>query len=195
MPQLRRKNPQSLETPITAELLEARSLLSGAAAVHAAVHHALTPHPAAPTPTPPIKGTLIAEVNFNGGGPTPHPGILSLPALKPVDGATVKGSFTTTAKIGAASFVEKATFSGKVVTAITLGGLTTLTVQPSGGSYAVTVKPPGHPTVTASAAPTTSYTVTVANGRVEEIVAHYKFPASAPGGLANNTVDFDITLG
>lgn len=194
MNRLRRRNAWHLETPIAAEVLETRSLLSGAAAVHAAVHHALTPQVIPPGPTAAVKGTFLATLKVNGSGPAPEAGVVSLQSINPVDGATVKGSFTTSVKTGAASLVEKTTFSGKVVNAVTVAGLTTLTIQPSGGAYAVTVKAPGHATISASAPPTTSYTITIFNGDVTDVTAHYKFSASAGGGLANHTVDFDLSF-
>jgi len=193
MPRLRRRSGEFHFSAIAAEVLETRSLLSGAAAVHAAVHHALTPHPAAPSPTPAVKGTFIAELKINGNL-APEPGVVSLAPLNPVVGGRLKGSFTTSAKIGANSIVEKTTLSGKIVNSASVPGGTSFTIQPSGGSFAVTVKAPGKPSVSASAPFTTSYTVIVSGGIVADITAHYKFGASAGGGLANKTVDFDLVL-
>jgi hypothetical protein len=145
MNQLRRRNDLCLGTPVSAEVLEVRALLSaGAAAVHQA-QHAAALHAAAVTP---LASHPSGSANFflspTGTGLIPGQFTTLKPGHSVGDSVTFKFQGIVTEGPSSVSF--KASFTGKVANVSGPAGDETFSVTPGGGSFAVTFKQKGTPT-------------------------------------------------
>jgi hypothetical protein len=151
MYRMRRRNGASMLSPVAAEVLEGRALLSaGAAAAHAAVHHAQV-HQIVPLHDSGIdpataKPIGVAEVSKNGGTAFPFPGKFTTVKLQSFIDGKVTVKFQSTIKNPGETDVLKLSFTGTVTAIQGVGNTTTFTVQPGGGTLLSTQKRPGEHT-------------------------------------------------
>ena len=194
MPGLRRRSGLSHSCPIAAEVLETRSLLSAAGAVHAAVHHTAAVHDTTITPkatqvlgsaqiflSPSIQGTISGHFT----------------TVKPAQstGAKVTFKFQAVATIGPVTETFKATFAGNITGVNGVGGSEFFTVAPKGGSFLLTIKSPEGPEKFAGKNDTTPLTFKMTGGTFAEVQGTFALsPKNSP--LANEgtgSIDIKVT--
>jgi len=196
---LRRTACRSGFSPIAAEVLESRALLSSAAvAVHNATHHAAI-HQATPatdlTPQAGFHGTVNALVSFVGSPPGLIPGQFSISKINVVLGAKVTAHFAFSINSGGNKLSLKASFAGTVASFGAVPGGTLIALTPTGGSIVVTSKHAGSPTVKLTAIPNGSPVFVTVNGANSflGLGATDVFKAGTPGGLAGLPIAIVIT--
>ena len=175
-------------SPAAAEVLEARALLSaGAAAVHAATHHAAIQTQAVESLAP-FHKTLTTLVTITDSPASSVAGNFSLSNVNAAVGSKVKASFSFPVSSGGTTFSIKGTFEGTVDSVQAAGGLTTLTLDPTGGSIAVTEKAGGQ-TFKATAFPDgTQVSLVFYNGSFVRLGVSDRFPPSPTGPLAGKSI-------
>jgi len=149
MNRLRRGSRDVSPFPIAADVLEARALLSSAAAIHSAVHHAQTSvaGPAASSGQPPIQ-PAITLANFQvtyqspdpeGGGTISFPGSLGISPVLLKVGARVTVTGSAAPNLGTPTSMTMK-LSGKVQSWAPQGVTTNVALSTTGN---LTFKQPG----------------------------------------------------
>jgi len=189
---LRNRRGSSI-VPVAAEVLETRALLSsGATAAHAAAHHAavqtqaIAPHA--------FKGLVIAKETIQGGIPENRGVSFSFPNFSQTNGTKVTAHMSSL--LSGPGFKEtiKATFIGTITNVQTVATKTTITLTPTGGNLNFTVISGGQH-ATLGAVPTATPMQLVLDGGVfRSFSVTDVFKPNAPGGAANKTITFDITI-
>jgi hypothetical protein len=141
MSRLRRVRREVHSIPAAAEVLEARSLLSGAAAaVHSAAHHALTAEHApgaAPDAGKPIALPFDVTVQFTslfpiGGPPVQTPGVVTITPVSATVGSRVTATVSAAVTILGNPALVGLSVKGKVLSSSSNGSTTTVHLVPTG---------------------------------------------------------------
>lgn len=193
MNRLRRHSDTCPGTPVSAEVLETRALLSaGAAAVHQALsHQAAAVHDAGVTPQAgPVSA--LASIVLSAGGAGTLPG--SFTSLKVGQSVGDKASFKFQGllnELGGKSTAGSLSFTGKIIEVAGPAGSQTFTVTPRGGTFQLIDKTAGKVTskFTGKVEPT-PFTFTELEGHVAEVQGSYDLTVGL-GSVA--TVDIKVS--
>lgn len=193
MPGLRRRYGPSSSYPLAAEVLETRALLSGAAAVHAAVHHAATGHATPITPqAAQVPGTAAISLSPSIFGSVPGHFTTLKPGQKVGDKVTIKFQGAVSAP---ASETFKVSFTGIITDVAGPAGSQIFTVAPKGGSFLLTITPPpgtGHTEKYAGKSDLTPFTITESGGSVAEVEGTFSLSPKNPPLANSGTGTIDI---
>jgi hypothetical protein len=191
MPRLRFRACVSEIYPVAAELLEARTLLSGAATAHAAAHFAAE-QTQAPKPVT-IHKSDFAEIQIDGGG-IPAPGTTTLVKFQGVMGAKVTAHVSYAVTQNGQTISVKGTIIGTIKNIeIQPSRQTFFELNPAGGSLTITEINGGH-REKAKALPTINpIDLTFKDGTLFVLSAWDRFVSKAPADLANK--DIILTTG
>jgi hypothetical protein len=198
MPRLRLKNACSLATPVAAEVLESRALLSGsAAAVHAAMQHATALHSArqhaAPSPNLSFQGTASLGELIVANTPIYFGAKVSIPSFAPTAGSPFSAKFQVGFKNSSETLSIKGTFKGTISQVLPpVGGITEIHVVPTVGTVTFSEVIPGHQYKYTATTDGSFFIVHCHDTYFTELAAVNDFSASAPFGLANKGVTFDV---
>lgn len=194
MPGPRRRYGLCNSYPMAAEVLETRALLSGAGAVHAAVHHATTVHDTTITPQAvqvPGSAAIILSPSIRGTLPGHFTSLK--PGQKVGDTVTIKFQGGVS---GPANETFKVSFTGKITDVAGPAGSQIFTVVPKGGSFLLTIKPPpgeGNLEKYAGKSDSTPFTVTESGGIVAEVEGTFNLSPKNPPLANSGTGVIDIT--
>lgn len=195
MHRLRRFTDFPGSSPVAAEVLETRALLSaGAAAAHAATQHAAALHYAAPIhPDTSLPG--LATVDRNGGIATAFAGHFTSAQVHTTIGGKVIVKFTGTFQKGATTETLKVSFSGKVSAVHPGIGTADFTVEPTGGGFTGTARTPGEATKKAvGKIDPAEFHVFTTGGSFSEISGTFDYSPSNPPPLDTGVLDVDIKV-
>jgi hypothetical protein len=192
MSRLRRRTDTCLGTPVSAEVLEKRALLSaGAAAVHQAqVHQASAVHDAGLTPR---AGDLTATafIDLPTGGSGLVPGEFTSLTIGKSIGNKVSFKFQGLLNEGGGNSVAgNLSFTGKISNVSGPAVYRTFTVTPTGGTFLLTYKTAGKVTsIVSGQADPAPFTFTELSGHVADVRGIYDV-----GPVFNTATAIDIKV-
>jgi hypothetical protein len=195
MHRLRRFHDVSVCSPVAAEVLESRSLLSaGAAAARAATQHAAALHDAAPIqPDTSLPGLALAD--RNGGIATAFAGHFTSAQVHTTIGGKVNVKFTGTFLKGNTTETLKVSFSGKVSAEHPGIGTADFTLEPTGGAFTATAKTPGEATKKAvGKIDPAEFHVFTTGTSFSEIKGTFDYSPRNPPPLDTGVLDVDIKV-
>jgi hypothetical protein len=194
-PRLRRPSPASF--PVAADVLEVRALLSSAAsAAHAAVHHAelhsSTRETGAVAPPGFHAKEITAQIVIQTGQPQNVPVKFSLSRFNPVEGAKVTAHASASVVVAGNKFTLKATFVGTIHLVEVIGNSSEIAATPTGGSIAYSMKGPSGNFKATALPDGFDLIVDLNGGNFTSFNTIDAFPANAPPGFANQTIEFIV---
>jgi hypothetical protein len=194
MSRLRRFPDVSVYSPIAAEVLEYRALLSaGAAAAHAATQHAAGHDAAQIHPDTSLPG--LAQAEKTGGLPSSFPGHFTSAQVHTTIGGKVNVKFIGSFQKGTSTETLKVSFSGKVSAVHNGIGTADFTVEPTGGAFTITIKTPGAATKKGvGKIDPAEFHVFTTGGSFSEIKGSFDFSPHNPPPGNTGVLDVDVNV-
>jgi len=190
MNRLRRRASAFDTTPCAAEVLEYRSLLSAAGAVHGAIHHAAA-HTSDVAPLA-FHQTGTADVVVNASI-IPMQGKISVSHVTLTQGAALTAHVNYALKNPGEKVTVKGTLKGIISNIQTASGTSTVTLSPNGGRLTFSARNPGVHAKGIAFPSNKILEATFLGETFFSIAATDIFAASAPPQLAGKTLSIETS--